>query len=87
MDLQPTLNRISAGIKYPHINDGSIFQNRPLLGKITPELPQKPLGYYTEYVIETPGIEGVGPQRLVIGAEGDIWYTPDHYKTFIPVNP
>ena len=76
-ELRPTLDRINRGERFPHRNDGSIFGNRE--GR----LPQRPYGYYREYVHPTPGVEGPGAQRLVIGQEGEIYYTPDHYRTFI----
>ena len=85
VDLKPTLDRISSGVKLPHRNDGSIFQNRPNVGKTIPELPVKPAGYYKEYVHPTPGVTGPGPQRIVTGQGGEIYYTPDHYLTFIKV--
>jgi len=81
VDLKPTLDRIKAGGSHTHRNDGSIFQNRN-----TP-LPAQPAGYYREYVHPTPGINGPGPQRIVVGQGGEIFYTPDHYATFIRVNP
>jgi filamentous hemagglutinin len=79
IDLGPTLNRIESGGSFPHRNDGTIFQNR------SGDLPQKPAGYYTEYVHPTNGITGPGPQRIVVGKSGEMFYTPDHYKTFIPI--
>ncbi len=79
VDLQPTLDRIDAGISFPSRNDGSTFRNAQ--GLLPPETP----GYYTEYVLPTPSVSGPGPQRIVTGAGGDVWYTPDHYTTFIPV--
>ncbi|WP_404995342.1 ribonuclease domain-containing protein [Cupriavidus pauculus] len=30
-------------------------------------------------------MSGVGPQRIVTGRNGEVYYTPDHYKTFVPV--
>ncbi|MFN8499958.1 MAG: RHS repeat-associated core domain-containing protein [Anaerolineae bacterium] len=79
VDLQPTFSRIAAGQKYPYRNDGSEFLN-----KGNP-LPAQRSGYYTEYVVPTPGYNGVGPQRLVVGQGGEAYYTPDHYQTFIRV--
>ena len=76
IDLQPTLDRIARGEKNTHRNDGSTFGNRER------RLPQKPSGYYTEYVHPTKGLNGPGPQRVIFGKGGDIWYTPDHYETF-----
>jgi RHS repeat-associated protein len=87
VDLKPTLDRIADGTPFPHVNDGSIFQNRPIRGKTTPGLPVKPQGYYTEYVHPTPGISGPGPQRIVTGQNGEMFYSPDHYNSFIQVNP
>ncbi len=84
-DVQPTLDRIAAGRRFPHRNDGAVFQNRPLPGRSAPELPVQPRGYYTEYVHPTPGVRGPGPQRIVIGQGGEMYYTPDHYQTFIPI--
>lgn len=79
VDLRPVLDRIAAGEKDAHRNDGTVFRNA------SRSLPQRPQGYYREYVIRTPGISGPGPQRLVLGKEGEIYYTYDHYNTFITV--
>ena len=49
-------------------------------------LPARPRGYYREWVHPTPGVSGPGPQRIVTGSGGEVFYTPDHYKTFIPLN-
>lgn len=76
VDLQPTLDRIQRGERHPHRNDGAIFQNRER------RLPAHPAGYYREYVHPTPGDSGPGPQRVILGRGGDVWYTPDHYRTF-----
>ncbi|MBS0624876.1 MAG: hypothetical protein JSS32_02360 [Verrucomicrobia bacterium] len=75
-ELKPTLERIEKGIKFPHRNDGSFFMNREGL------LPKKHKEYYREYVHHTPGTNGPGPKRVVIGEQGEIYYTPDHYATF-----
>ncbi len=48
-------------------------------------LPAQPAGYYTKVPIPTAGVAGAGPQRLVMGAGGEIFYTPDHYATFIRI--
>ena len=80
-DLGPTLDRIRNGVRFPHRNDGSIFQNREGL------LPTKPAGYWKEYVHPTPGGRGPGAQRIVIGQNGEMFFTPNHYRIFIPLNP
>jgi uncharacterized Zn-binding protein involved in type VI secretion len=77
--LKPTFERINAGQKFPHRNDGAVFKNRE--GK----LPSQPAGYYREYVHPTPGAKGPGAQRIVIGQGGEAYYTPDHYKSFTRV--
>jgi guanyl-specific ribonuclease Sa len=76
IDLSETLARIERNERGSHPNDGSIFQNREK------RLPLKPSGYYREWVHPTEGLRGPGPQRIVTGEEGEIYYTPDHYKTF-----
>jgi hypothetical protein len=76
VDLRPTLERIERGDSLPFAHDGSRFDNRER------RLPHKPSGYYREYVHPTPGMEGPGPQRVVVGREGETYYTFDHYQTF-----
>ena len=80
MDLAPAIARIERGEPDGHRNDGGVFQNRE--GR----LPSKPRGYYREFVVRTPGMRGVGPQRLVVGRDGDAWYTSDHYRSFVRLN-
>ena len=76
VDLAPVLARIESGERDEHRNDGGIFRNRERL------LPKRPDGYYREYVVRTPGIAHAGPQRLVLGDSGEIFYSPDHYASF-----
>lgn len=76
VDLAPALARISAGERDPHRNDGGVFHNREGL------LPARPSGHYREYVIRTPTIQHAGPQRLVLGRDGEVYYTHDHYRSF-----
>jgi len=76
IDLGATIARIERGDRDRHRNDGGVFQNRE--GR----LPKRPRGYYREFVVRTPGMSGVGPQRLVIGRDGDAWYSSDHYRSF-----
>ncbi len=78
VDLTPALERIERGERDSHRNDGSTFGNRE---RILPIMNDR--NYYTEYVVRTPNIRGVGPQRLVLGKNGEIYYTPDHYESFI----
>jgi ribonuclease T1 len=79
VDLAPVFDRIERSERDSHDNDGSVFSNRE------GSLPKKPKGYYHEYVVRTPGLRSVGPQRLILGENGEAYYTPDHYDTFTQV--
>jgi ribonuclease T1 len=74
-----TLAAIEAG-DLPHEEDGGVFQNREGL------LPEQPLGYYREYTVETPGSPDRGARRLVIGEDGETYYTDDHYASFAEID-
>jgi guanyl-specific ribonuclease Sa len=76
VDVGPTLDRIQRGEQLNFSHDGSTFQNRER------RLPQQAAGYYKEYVHPTQELSGPGPQRIVIGRRGEIYYTPDHYRSF-----
>lgn len=80
IDLKPTLDRIAKGIEDPHPNDGAVFTNRE--GRLP---RQSNRNYYHEYVLRTKGVPGVGPQRVIVGNGGEVYYTPDHYASFIHV--
>ena len=71
-----TLSLIAKGGPFPYEKDGTVFQNRER------RLPAKPRGYYREYTVKTPGAKNRGARRIVAGADGDKWYTDDHYETF-----
>lgn len=75
------LRAIDAGEQLPYEQDGGVFENRE--GR----LPQMPRGYYREYTVPTPGSDDRGARRLVIGAEGEIFYTADHYDSFVRIDP
>jgi len=76
IDLAPTIERIAAGRRLRFPNDGTTFQNREN------RLPRRPPGYYREWVVPTPKEPGPGPQRVITGEGGEVWYTSDHYRTF-----
>ena len=80
VDLAQTLERIEQGRSDSHRGDGGVFENRERM------LPSRPSGYYRKYVIRTPGIRHAGPQRLIVGRNGELWYTPDHYRSFIQIH-
>ncbi|MFD0204306.1 MULTISPECIES: ribonuclease domain-containing protein [Saccharothrix] len=64
---------------YPR-NDGVTFQNREKL------LPAKPSDYYREYTVPTPGSDDRGARRLVTGSSDEVYYTADHYGSFVVVD-
>lgn len=82
-DLPPearkTLALIEKGGPFPYSRDGIVFENRE--GR----LPSKPSGYYHEYTVETPGSSDRGARRIITGKNGEIYYTDDHYDTFVRV--
>lgn len=67
---------IDAGGPFPFEQDGAVFENREGL------LPSRPRGYYREYTVITPGENDRGARRIVGGAEGELYYTDDHYDSF-----
>lgn len=61
---------------------GKVYKNEPLDGE---ELLPDGITY-KEYDVH-PYQKGVrrGMERIVIGEDGSIWYTQDHYQTFIRI--
>ena len=74
-----TLALIAQGGPFPYRQDGAVFQNRERL------LPRQPNGYYHEYTVETPESDDRGARRIITGAAGEIFYTSDHYASFVQV--
>lgn len=73
---QDTIRLIEQDGPFPFERDGITFQNREGL------LPDEPRGYYREYTVITPGSRDRGARRIVAGAEGELYYTDDHYESF-----
>jgi guanyl-specific ribonuclease Sa len=67
-----TLDDIDAGVTR-YSQDDTVFQNRGGL------LPKEGPGYYSEYTVDYQAVSGRGAERLVVGANGEVYYTPDHY--------
>jgi ribonuclease T1 len=67
---------IDAGGPYPYSQDGATFENREGL------LPTRERGYYREYTVITPGSYDRGARRIVAGADGEMYWTADHYDSF-----
>ena len=72
---------IDQGGPFAYAKDGTAFQNRE------GHLPRKPRGYYREYTVPTPGVGNRGARRLVAGADGEVYYTGDHYRSFKRLRP
>ena len=76
VDLRPVLDRIRSGSLREDRDGWKVFNNYEKL------LPRRPRGWYHEVRVRTEGLRGPGPQRLVYGEDGEVYYTPDHYKSF-----
>jgi ribonuclease T1 len=80
LDLPPaareTLRLVEVGGPFPYSKDGAVFGNRERL------LPRRPRGYYREFTVRTPGARDRGPRRIIIGRNGQAYYTDDHYRSF-----
>ncbi|QCW51194.1 hypothetical protein FE634_13695 [Nocardioides dongxiaopingii] len=67
---------IDAGGPYPYDQDGGTFGNFEGL------LPDRERGYYEEFTVPTPGEDDRGARRIVAGADGELYWTADHYASF-----
>lgn len=72
---------IQRGGPFRYRQDGVVFGNRE--GR----LPPRPSGFYREYTVPTAGEYGRGPRRLVTGGGSELYYTGDHYVSFVVVDP
>lgn len=70
------LIRAGGPFAYPD-KDGSVFGNYERL------LPAQARGYYREYTVKTPGISHRGARRIIAGSAAEMFYTRDHYATFV----
>jgi ribonuclease T1 len=79
-DLPPeargVLARIRDGGPFAYKRDGITF------GNFERRLPVRPRGYYHEYTVPTPGARDRGARRIITGANGELYFTDDHYSTF-----
>ncbi|MBC7972032.1 MAG: guanyl-specific ribonuclease Sa [Verrucomicrobia bacterium] len=78
-EARSTINLIRKGGPFPYAKDGTVFRNRER------RLPQAATGYYREYTVKTPGSRDRGARRLITGRGGEIYYTGDHYASFVRV--
>ncbi|MEP6853128.1 MAG: ribonuclease domain-containing protein [bacterium] len=75
-----TVDLILAGGPFPYSRDGVVFNN------LEHHLPVHPRGYYREYTVPTPGESDRGARRIIVGRNGQYYYTGNHYDSFVPVD-
>lgn len=76
-EAQEVVAAIDAGGPFAHPDsDGSRF------GNYEGVLPQRPRGHYRKYTVPTPGLDHRGARRIVVGADGVMYWTDDHYASF-----
>jgi ribonuclease T1 len=80
-EIRKMLDRIAADGPFRHRQDGVVFGNRE--GR----LPAQARGFYHEYTVETPGASDRGARRIIRGQGGETYYTRDHYRTFLRLDP
>ena len=78
-EARQTIALIRANGPFPYAQDGRSFGNREK------HLPAKPHGYYREYTVKTPGARDRGARRIVAGKGGELYYTEDHYRSFMRI--
>jgi ribonuclease T1 len=72
---------IQHGGPFQYRQDGAIFGNREK------HLPPRQSGYYHEYTVPTPGAHDRAARRLITGGAAELYYTGDHYLSFVVVDP
>jgi ribonuclease T1 len=75
-EARATLALIRKRGPYPYERDGVVF------GNFERRLPIRERGYYQEYTVPTPGVSHRGARRIVVGRQGELYYTADHYRSF-----
>jgi ribonuclease T1 len=72
---------IQAGGRLSYSRDGIVFNNAEHI------LPAHDRGYYHEYTVPTPGSRDRGTRRLITGQGHELYYSGDHYASFVVVDP
>jgi ribonuclease T1 len=80
-EARETLGLIAQGGPFPYERDGVVF------GNFEKRLPIRERGYYREYTVRTPSIKHRGARRIVVGRNGERYYTEDHYQSFRRIKP
>jgi len=75
-----TLQLIAHDGPFPFPRDGIVFANREH------RLPNAPRGFYREYTVPTAGVRTRGARRIIRGNRGELYYTRDHYRTFVRID-
>lgn len=75
-----TWELVERGGPFPYPQDDQVFGNRER------RLPEKSGDYYREYTVPTPGSDDRGARRLVTGSADEVYYTADHYRSFVVVD-
>ncbi|HKI63974.1 MAG TPA: ribonuclease domain-containing protein [Burkholderiales bacterium] len=78
-DASRTIRLIHRGGPFPFAKDGSVFANREQ------RLPWRYRGYYREYTVAPVGARQRGARRIVSGRGGELYYTRDHYRSFLRI--
>ena len=78
-EARQTLALIRSNGPFPHAQDGKTFGNREK------RLPPQARDYYREYTVQTPGARDRGARRIVAGKNGELFYTQDHYRSFLRI--
>jgi ribonuclease T1 len=77
VEANDVLDKINSNFCFTNRKDGSTYYNLEGL------LPVVSIcDYYKEYTVPTPNTVGRGKCRLVIGDQGETYYTDDHYISF-----
>jgi guanyl-specific ribonuclease Sa len=72
------LGRPPAGV----VQGGRRGAKRGVFENAERRLPAHASGYYRESDVWPPRASGRGAERLIFGREGEVYYSPDHYRTF-----
>jgi ribonuclease T1 len=77
-EIRRTLEAIRRGPPWPYgRQDNEIFENRRR------NLPEQRRGYWRDWTVRTPSEDDRGPRRLVLGDGGEVYFTRDHYASFV----
>ena len=79
--------RLSQSRDIPQLTKDGLIMDRGIFKNAQHLLPDKPPEYYREFLLMTPSLKKAGTERIIMGRDGEFFYTPDHYKSFIPLNP